>query len=143
MDEYFESKREFTTKEKIKNHIKKHKVIYVCGTTAVVTAGITYLVVRDRSIGDTIGVPAQNTIGVLGKRIKLKDSTLNTVSYISADRQGPASWVVRCLETGEVFTSQKAAASEMGLAADHISRHLNGLRDHVNGYHFERICMAA
>ena len=34
--------------KKIKEHFKRHKVAYCCGTTAVVTAGITWLVVRGR-----------------------------------------------------------------------------------------------
>ena len=97
----------------------------------------------DQSIGFTIGEAAQSTIGILGHKIDIKDTTLNMVSYISADRQGPPSWVVRCLETGDVFTSQRAAALAMNLAQDHLSNHLNGTRDNVNGYHFERICMAA
>jgi len=133
--------------EKVKAHVERHKVAYACGATAVVGIGIgaiiTCLIMRDGHIGGTIGTPAQSTIGVLGKSVKIKDSTLNTVSYISADRTGPPSWVVRCLETGDVFTSQKAAATAMGLAADHLSNHLNGLRENVGGYHFERICMAA
>lgn len=130
-------------KEKVKQHFKKYKVAYSCGVTAVVVAGITWLIMRDEHIRGAIGVPAQGAIGVLGKNVMIKDSTLNTVSYIFADRQGPPSWVVRCIETGGIFTSQKAAALEMGLMASRISEHLNGVRDHVNGYTFERICMAA
>lgn len=94
-------------------------------------------------IGFTIGEAAQSTIGVLGEKVDIKDTTLNVVSYFSSGRQGPPSWVVRCLETGDVFTSQRAAAFAMGLAQDHLSNHLNGIRDNVNGFHFERICMAA
>lgn len=46
-----------------------------------------------------------------------KNNVLNNVSYISADRKGPPSWVVRCKETDQIFT--------------------------VRDFTFERICMAA
>jgi hypothetical protein len=62
---------------------------------------------------------------------------------IEANRQGPPSWVVRCKETSDIFMSQKAAAKEMGLSASHLSDHLSGGMDHVRGFTFERICMAA
>jgi len=127
--------------EKFKAHIKKYKVVYVAGTTGSIFAGITYIIMRgvaSQPIRGAIGVPAEGDIVVLGKKV-----VIGNISYISADRQGPPSWVVRCKETGEIFTSQKAAAKEMGILASQLSQHLNGVRDHVDTYHFERICMAA
>jgi hypothetical protein len=128
--------------EKIKVHIRDNGKVYIAiGITFVVTAGITTIIMRNNSvlnIGRDTVVTASRDIVVTGK-----NSTLNHVSYISAERQGPPSWVVRCLETNKLFTSQRSAAMSMDLAENHLSQHLNGLRDHVNGYHFERICMAA
>lgn len=100
---------------------------------AVGAAGVTILALR---AGNSLAV--DNGIGVIAKRV-----VMHNVNYIAANRQGPPSWVVRCLETGSIFTSQNAAATEMGLSAAHLSQHLNGLRDHVSGNHFERICLAA
>lgn len=153
--------------EKIKKHFENNKIVYVMGTIFV-CAGVTTLIMRERHanffksldgpktadtsvtmrpltqpIGITTGDPAQSTIGILGQKVVIKDSTLNIASYISADRQGPPSWVVRCLETDKVFTSQRSAALAMGLAQDHLSNHLNGTRDDVSGFHFERVCLAA
>jgi hypothetical protein len=51
--------------------------------------------------------------------------------------------VVRCIETDEVFTSQKKAALTMNIPQTELSQHLRGLRDTVHGRTFERICMAA
>jgi hypothetical protein len=147
----------------MRKHFKKNKQFYIGVGTGICVAGFTCLIMREpravlrggtdcpiqeptdslRPISFTIGEAAQSTIGILGQKVDIKDTTLNMVSYISANRQGPPSWVVRCKETGEVFTSQRAAALAMELAQDHISNHLNGSRDNVNGYHFERICMAA
>lgn len=72
-----------------------------------------------------------------------KTTVLNDISYIPANRQGPPSWVVRCLETGGIFPSQRQTAVGMDLPENELSQHLNGTIPHVRGYHFERICMAA
>lgn len=42
-----------------------------------------------------------------------------------------------------VFTSQNAAAEAMDITKSNISRHLNGLQEDAQGFHFERICLAA
>lgn len=124
--------------DKIKQHVRENKKVYIVGISS---AGITYLVMRgvaSQPIGRDTVVTAERDIVVLGKR-----AVMNNVSFISANRQGPPSWVIRCIETGEIFSSQSAAAREMGLQRGHISQHLNSMRDHVQNYHFERICMAA
>jgi hypothetical protein len=134
--------------DNIKDHFRRNKTTYV----SVGVAGITYLITRSTSsphIRGAVGVPAQGAIGVLGENVASiralqffsKGQRITTI--IEANRQGPPSWVIRCKETGGVFASQKSAATEMGMSAAHLSSHLNGLRDHVNGNHFERICLAA
>jgi hypothetical protein len=123
-----------------KEHFEKHKAKYAFGG-GVIFAGITCYIVRDvisQPISRGIAVTAEGGIAVLGKRV-----VMDNVSYISAERQGPPSWVVRCKETGDIFTSQSAAAREMNVSASELSKHLNGVRDHVDTYHFERICLAA
>jgi hypothetical protein len=127
-------------KEKIKDHIREHPMVYSVGLGTIV-ATITVIVMRgvkSQPIDRGISVIAKRGISVLGKKV-----VLHNVSYISSDRQGPPSWVIRCKETGEIFTSQLAAAKEMGLSSSEISKHLNGKMDHVRGNTFERICMAA
>lgn len=124
----------------IVEHVKKHKTEYIFGATVVI-AGITYIIMRDvisQPISRGISVTADRGISVVGKRV-----VMNNVSYISANRQGSPSWVVRCLETGAIFPSQRSAAFEMILPESEISKQLNGVMDNVRGFHFERICMAA
>jgi hypothetical protein len=129
----------------IKEHFEKNKKLYIgVGIGLAVGLGLaggTCLIMRAHSgstiMRDTIVHAKRDTI-VLGKK-----STLNQVSYISSNRQGPPSWVVQCKETGGIFSSQASAAAEMGLSTSRLSQHLNGVTDHVNGFHFERICLAA
>jgi hypothetical protein len=142
----------------VKKHVEDNKGFYVGLGAGVALAGITFLIMRqcsNCSISRAIGVTAKRAPGVPGKAsvnalevnrggLVLGNSyALNNVSFISSNRQGPPSWVVRCLETGNVFTSQRAAALAMKFSESHLSEHLNGLRDHIDGYHFERICLAA
>ncbi len=145
-----------TNREKLRDHWARHKHLYVGIVLGVALAGITLLIVRRvnaQPIQGADGVLAQGADGVLGKRVDatfgssviadtINAETFNNVSYVSVTRQGPPSWVIRCLETGEIFMSQKQAAELMGLPASHISEHLNGAMPHVRGYTFERLCMA-
>jgi hypothetical protein len=137
-----ELNRKFQEKlDQIETHVKKHQVAYLFGSQVVI-AGFTFIIMRDvRSfgpIGRGISVTAERGISVLGRKVEM-----NNVSYFYSNRQGPPSWVVRCLETNGVFSSQKSAALEMNLPASELSKHLNGIMDHVRGFHFERICMTA
>jgi len=138
----------------IKAHIQEHKVAYSVGTTLVI-AGISYALMRrivTQHISRGIPVAAGRGIPVtVDKSVVINNAspffgtnkTLNHVSYISSRRQGAPSWVIRCLETGDIYPSQLDAAKGMNLPASEISRHLNGSLDHVRGFNFERICMAA
>ncbi len=145
----------------VKEHVEKHKTLYFCGVTTLVVAGITTLIMRDRyetlATGGVYGSKTEkNSITMRSPRdhvsetyiqggisVRGKSNSLNMVSYFDSNRQGPPSWVVRCLETGALFTSQKSAALEMDLLPSELSKHLNGLMENVRGFTFERICMAA
>jgi len=142
----------------VKKHVEDNKGFYIGLGIGAAIAGFTFLIMRrysNCSISPAIGVTAKRAPGVPGKTsinalevnrggLVLGDSyALNNVSFISSNRQGPPSWVIRCLETGNIFTSQRAAALAMKLSESHLSEHLNGLKDHIDGYHFERICLAA
>lgn len=127
--------------QEISAHLEKNKTTYTLGA-GVVLAGITCVVMRgiaSQHIDRGISVVADRGISVVADRSVVKDN----VFLISANRQGAPSWVVRCLETNAIFASQLSAATEMNLPASEISKHLNGAMDHVRGFHFERICMAA
>lgn len=128
--------------DEVKSHFEKYKFVYLAGGIGVGIAGFTYLIMRGVDSSEPIShgnaVTAERGIAVLGKRV-----VMSNVSYISSNRQGPPSWVVRCKETGEIFTSQNAAASAMGLFASEVSQQLTGRKDNVQGFHFERICLAA
>lgn len=127
--------------EKLKAHCEKYKQTYIMvgvsiAVSVVVGIGVYALTKRNNpdinvDISDNTD---SNPIGV----------NLGTLNYtVEANRQGPPSWVVRCLETGEVFSSQSKAAEALGVSKQDISKTINGRKDNSGGLHFERICMAA
>lgn len=126
---------------RIKTHFNNHKELYLGIGAGVAVAGFTCVVMRG-----VASRPDNSVIhGVVGPVIHgtKHKVVMNNVSYFSSNRQGPPSWVVRCKETGDIFTSQHKTALAMGLRESDLSRHLNGILEHVDGFHFERICMAA
>lgn len=52
---------------------------------------------------------------------------------------GSRALAVKCIETGEIYRSQRDAAARIGIAAPALSAHLNGKLSHVKGLHFERV----
>jgi hypothetical protein len=117
------------TYARVKKHVRKNETAYMTGAL-VGTAVVTFVVTR-RVYGPN---------AFLAKKIVIKD-TVMIFSTFGRD-QGPPSWVIRCVETKSIFTSQIHAARAMGLDPSSISRHLNGMKDHVNGYHFVRVAIA-
>ena len=138
---------------RVKTHFVKHKQLYLgitIGAGLIMLAGITYVIVRDTSQLDQRGnsVLPQRGISVLdvkaeNSQVVTNYGSMGNVSYISANRQGPPSWVIRHVETGEIYTSQNSAATNLDISGSELSKHLNGLMDNVRGMTFERICMAA
>ena len=114
----------------IKEHVRRNKTAYTVGTTGIVLVIATFFVTR-RVYGPN---------AFLAKKIVIKDSVLIFSTY--ARKQGPPSYVVRCVETKRIFTSQAEAARGMGLDPSDLSKHLNEIRDHVKGYHFTRVAIA-
>lgn len=114
--------------KRIKDHVRKNKMTYVVGAAGVVLTTVTFVVTR-RVYAPTF----------LGK-VVIKDSVLWIQTYTRWN--GPPSWVIRCVENDDIFTSQADAARRMGLSASRLSSHLNGKTEHVKGYHFKRVAMA-
>jgi hypothetical protein len=119
--------------ERIKQHVEKHKVAYSVGGVVVIAA--TSFVV-----GRYVGMRFGPNAWLNAKKIVIKENVFLIHTY---ERwTGPPSWMVRCVETGRVFTSQRAAAHEMGISQGVLTSHLNGRAEHVGGYHFVRVAMA-
>ena len=125
--------------ERIKNHIKKHKVAYSIGA-AVVIAGITYAIMRGR-------IEARALCRACGPETA---DTLVTnrplFSIFSGQRDitirqeiGRPPYLIHDLTDDLWYRSQTRAAQALGASHSTVTRHLQGLRDHVGGHHLERV----
>lgn len=121
---------EATRTQKIKDHFKKHKGVYI-GVGVGVTVGVagTLLVCSGNS-----GNQAVQKVTAL----KTGDITQNVVQ-VQMTRPGPKSFVVQCIETQGTWPSIRQATKDMGLNASDISQHLKGARDTVGGFTFIKL----
>ena len=126
--------------EKLKAHWEQYKWWYI-GAGVVVAVGVGAYILGKNTINDRISM---NDVDMGNHNVASPAINNGVLNYtVEANRQGPPSWVVRCIETGDVFSSQNKAAEELGISSTNISYQLNGIKPDINGLHFERICMAA
>jgi hypothetical protein len=126
--------------ERVKAHFEKHKTIYYCVGTGFLTAGITAVVMRGRYAGIQRVPDGSDMITIRPLSIL---SRQNVVTVLERDGKGHPGYIIKCLETGQVFPSQASAAKTLGLYPSAISGHLNGKESHAGGFHFERVSIAA
>lgn len=121
--------------QKVKKHLKDHKVAYIIGTSVGLVVGAS------AGIGIACSSPQLVQLVDVGN-LKYKSPTtsiLNTV-VVRNDRVG---YFTYWEEAARLFESQAAAAraaSEAGfqVSAHDVSRNLNGKQDHAGGQHFKR-----
>lgn len=91
-----------------------------------------------------LGTPdAQSVSGYMRPLTFFSNKTTNTmVTVVEREGRGHPGYLVRCLETNEIFPSQKNAANILNVPAQVISKHLSGEYNDANGYHLERINIA-
>jgi hypothetical protein len=116
--------------DKIKTHFQENKKVYVALLAGVVVGAIAVIVVV-RELGQIAIIDSY--------KIQILSPTTNNIMQNMMERRGHPGFVVRCVETGEKFSSQNHAASEMNLSGPNLSQHLNGMRNQVGGFTFERL----
>jgi len=127
---FFPSRKK-TMKEKIektKAHFRTNRKIYIALGAGFVMGAVAVLVVRK-----------DNTLCRINTSRIMSPGDNNLVTVIEREGRGHPGYVVRCLETNEIFTSQGKAAECLGLRETMLSGHLNGKFPDVDGLHFERI----
>ena len=120
--------------DKVKEVIKNHWKPFTVG--AVLTTA-TFVVARQ------LGMRYFPTNSVRINKMTIKDSVLYFTTY--ERKQGPPSYVVRCIETGQVFQSQADACRQLGINPARLSRHLNNHPGYesILGHTWDRAAIAA
>jgi hypothetical protein len=133
---------EETKIERIKRHFKERKDLYVGIGIGIGITGITCLIMRGRhaSVPRVLDGPARVTVRPLAF---LSNQRTNVVAVIERAGRGHPGYLVRCLETGEIYLSQIEAASAINTYPSVMSGHLQGKLPDVHGMHFERVNLNA
>lgn len=128
--------------ERFKSHVKRNKKVYIFSGVGIllgIAGGYTLAKLGEDS-GDIYEAPVldidDSDVG------DVNVNSFNTENYIhntTNNYGGYQSKIVKNLDTGEIFESQKAAAESIGVDTRTMSKHLNGERDHLYGNTFERI----
>jgi hypothetical protein len=85
------------------------------------------------------------SLDISGDNVEVKDVSVNgthihnTNVSINNTYSGYQSKIVKNIDTGEIFESQKAAATSIGVNERTMSKHLNGEKEDLYGNRFERI----
>ena len=111
--------------EKTKQHISKHKIVYVAVGSALVAATITAIALSQ----------AKQIVVTDAFNVSWKPTKINNITTI-LERRGHPGNMVRCNQTGELFASQGRAAAANGLSPTSVGRNLAGLTDSVKGLSF-------
>lgn len=111
-----------TTLEKavknVKDHVKKHQMIYSLGAGSVLTT--TVFVLSRRFAGSVQIAPVFNNV----------NQQVNLGGYTTK--------FVKCIETGQVWEKVIDAADAVGVNRTVMSKHLNGhSADHLFGKHYK------
>lgn len=117
-------------KDKLKNHLYRHRVGYC--TTAGVVAGL--------AIGATVvAIAAKSGRLVINDsfKVQIATKTENLIVYIEA--LGDPGNIVQDLTTGTIYASQGEAARALGVNQGAISKHLSGRNPSVNGHIFKKL----
>lgn len=143
-----------TNREKLRAHWQEWRGFYIGVAVGVVLAGITLLVVRGALRSHVLRadpmIGAGNVLDGTESRalrlgsneitgsVSLYNSDYNTVNVYTGTSGHPG-FMTRCIETGEVFRTQKMAAEAFGISERIMRLHLNEGYPLAEGIHFERL----
>jgi hypothetical protein len=128
--------------EKVKQHIKDHKVVYSCVATGVVSAGITCIIMRSniRQGWMDEGIGQGSMTNIASRSLSYKSpQMIKVINVLEREGRGHPGYPVRNLESKHVSLSQQEAADYFGISRQLLSGHLNGKFPDVDGLHFERV----
>lgn len=144
-------------KLRTKEHISKYGDRYLAFTSGILFAGFSYAIMKKNpellgglgskllgGLGGRGSAVVDNTTRSFSMNLLTRDSgnqvtNNNSFTTIHIGDRGNTGFVTRCLETGEVFQTQKAAARTYGIPESILSSHLNGRIELQSGLHFERV----
>lgn len=124
--------------DKVKAHIREHKIVYSFGA-GVVFAGITCIIMKGRSAGLPESTASRSET-VFTRPFFFFSNNNQVITIFQRVGRGRPGNMTQCLETGRKWASQSLAAESQGVSDKTMSMHVRGkgLPD-INGFHFEQV----
>lgn len=114
--------------EEVKKHIANHKRAYIIAGAVV---GVAAVGVGGYILGaKTVPKMAET---VVSPRQTLNWKPVQTVE-VTIEALGDPGNIIQDVTTGTIYASQNQAAKALGVSNTMVARHLNGLKDSVNGH---------
>ena len=132
--------------ETIKKHFTEHKEVYIGIGIGLTLAGITWVIVRGHKPGlamqtgpgTSYADPVLSSTGDASPLI-FAPGAESVTTNIYTGKKGHPGFITRCIETGDIFSSQQKAADYFQIDTKILSQHLRGLLENAQGYHFEHV----
>lgn len=121
--------------EKLKEHLKTHKELYIgLGVGALIGGVAVYSVVN---YGAVINLARAKNLAIAGNNntVELAETSIK----ITIESMGNSGNIIKDVTTGTIYPSQNAAAKAIGVGKDVVSKHLNGRLPNANDHILEKI----
>ena len=90
--------------------------------------------------GTSFAGPVSQTLGNASPIIFANGDVKSKITTnVYKNKKGHPGYLTGCIDTNDVFESQKKAASAFGISDKAMSEHLKGKLPDANGHHFERV----
>ena len=110
------------TREKVKAHLKRHKIKYIATSTFLIGLGVGVAIHRKPMVSLNTGAQAVSGVHVvINGTQEIINKSENIITF-----GGHQTKIVECIETGEIFKKVRDAAKSAGVEAYNMSKHLNG-----------------
>lgn len=124
-----------TKVQKVKAHIKRNKVKYITGGVCL-AVGVTVGVVVGRMSTESICNKTSIANNILGSKNNITNNVTNITQLV---RRGHAGNIIRRLEDGKEWASQRQLCSELGIDPRDLWKHLKGYTSDIEGSTFEKV----
>lgn len=137
---------------KVRDHFKQNWKLYAGIGAGVAVASVTCLIMKNNDLLCGSCSPLRCGSEELGRAVvdnttrssifgwgNTSSTVNNAVTTIHQGTRGPSGFVTRCIDTGELFQSQRLAASTFGISESALSSHLNKGVPLDQGLSFERL----
>lgn len=124
--------------KKAKEHIVENREVYISGIVCfTVGVAVSQFISTTTNTPQVVGGSASNDNDVQVGGDVNAPITINQNATVVNNFGGRLCKIVKCVDTGEIFETAKAAAKSAGVDPVTMSKHLNGKRDHLFGMTYE------